>query len=186
MDRSDVKRRALLGAAKVAFSATLAACGGVVVVDTEAGSGSTGSHGGGGESAAGTTSGIITPVPWVTTGSTTTGDSTVATTGTGVATKCVGVYGTVDMPCCDALLEATFPDGMSSPGPQSADVVACCNDELGAKVGVTSGGSALPYAVLYQCCFVPDVVKQPSTCTPWGPPVPPSMPADLDWLDEAA
>ena len=184
MDRNDVKRRALLGAAKVAFSATLAACGGVVVVENEAGGANGGSNGGptgsGGESA-GHVIGTIQPIPWATTGST-----TDASSGTDAPSKCVGVYGNINMPCCDSLLEATFPDNAPTPSPVSADVVACCNGEMQAKVSVTSGGSALPYSVLYRCCSVPGVTKQPSTCTPWGPPVPPRMPHDLGWLEEAA
>ncbi|MBX3229899.1 MAG: hypothetical protein KIT84_06150 [Labilithrix sp.] len=90
-------------------------------------------------------------------------------------------------PACGAVLHAAFPspDGFTfAPHAESAEVVACCRQELLASDGMT--------AFRWDCCSAFDVAEQedpdttwPSTvahtpgigfaCTPWGPPVPPSM-----------
>ncbi|MDF2693069.1 MAG: hypothetical protein K0S65_1452 [Labilithrix sp.] len=82
---------------------------------------------------------------------------------------------------CDVTLAATFP----TPGPyqwepvaQSKEVVACCDEEL-AKNGAGSN-------YRWDCCVAFDPDANPNgqglgseshglACTPWGPPVPPSM-----------
>ncbi len=83
---------------------------------------------------------------------------------------------------CEALLAATFPDPdeyKREPEAQSKDVVACCDEELATK------GAMSTYR--WNCCVAYDGDAAPSdplapldgvraaACTPWGPPVPPSM-----------
>ena len=85
-------------------------------------------------------------------------------------------------PSCEALLAATFPDPAMykwEPEPRSKDVVACCDEEL------TTNGAASTYR--WDCCVAYDPAAAPDAnagfrtnehwmaCTPWGPPVPPSM-----------
>lgn len=90
-------------------------------------------------------------------------------------------------PACGAVLNAAFPkkDGFTwQPHAQSAEVVACCRAEL------AEHDFASPHR--WDCCwaFDPAEQKDPNTewpttvaqtaglglaCTPWGPPVPPSM-----------
>ncbi len=178
MDRNEVKRRALLGAAKVAFSASLAACGGLVIVEPGT------SQGAGGAST--TTSGNEKPETSATTAATTSAATTaIATASSGTPSACFDAAGQEDVGCCDALIEATFPIDGSPMGPTTSDVVGCCSAELAAK-SASTGGSQVPYTQLYACCSVPGVVKANPACSPWGPPVPPSMPVGFDWLDEAA
>lgn len=90
-------------------------------------------------------------------------------------------------PSCDAVLASTFPDAgafvFHNPGdptpPVSADVKACCTDELTG----TDGGFGWQSKYRWACC---DALgngggtgerdqKIAIACTPWGPPVPPSM-----------
>jgi len=72
------------------------------------------------------------------------------------------------------------------------DLVACCDvvlTEASAQSMTTavSSASGVPYVAIEQCCQVPGVSPTPQAlCTPWGPPVPPAMIGDLDWLEEAA
>jgi hypothetical protein len=189
MDRNEVRRRALMGAAKVAFSAALVGCGGVAIVEQPLGDGGSG----GGATSGGETTSV---------GQTSAQSKSVATTGasssTGLAANACGPaappYGADVIACCDALLDATFPEGAPATSPLGADVVACCDVALEVRdvetpPGEMVPGDAFPWNVAYQCCVVPGVaIPEPSspTCTPWGPPVPPAMPADLDWLEEAA
>ncbi len=83
---------------------------------------------------------------------------------------------------CEAVLASAFPEPgpyQWEPVPQSAEVVACCADEL------ESHGAMTPYR--WDCCVAYDPATVPPgeepmlgggpgfACTPWGPPVPPSM-----------
>jgi hypothetical protein len=81
-------------------------------------------------------------------------------------------------PCCNDLLSKTFPvpgDYQWEPVPQPADVVACCEKEL------ATAGADSKYR--WDCCVAYDPAvdpdgtstQRPISCTPWGPPVPPSM-----------
>ena len=85
-------------------------------------------------------------------------------------------------PSCEALLAATFPipaDYKWEPEPQSKDVVACCDEELTTKDAMST--------YRWDCCVAYDPTATPDpnvgsgmnehamACTPWGPPVPPSM-----------
>ncbi len=86
-------------------------------------------------------------------------------------------------PSCESILASTFPvpgDYQWEPVPQSAEVVACCNKEL------AEHGAGTPYR--WDCCvaYDPNALspgEEPSVpsadhwpaCTPWGPPVPPSI-----------
>lgn len=83
---------------------------------------------------------------------------------------------------CDATLAAAYPtpgDYQWEPVAQSSDVVACCDEELGKTNGMSQ--------YRWDCCVAYDPAQSsdagPNTlhakhgmaCTPWGPPVPPSM-----------
>jgi hypothetical protein len=85
-------------------------------------------------------------------------------------------------PSCEATLAATFPtpgDYQWEPVAQSKEVVACCDEEL------TKNGASSAYR--WDCCVAYDPAATPDpnsgftnsshgmACTPWGPPVPPSM-----------
>jgi|GEM_PF-2294603 len=91
---------------------------------------------------------------------------------------------TAPMPAsCEATLAAAFPEPPEfafEPEGQSKDVVACCDAELAEK------GPSSPYR--WACCVAHDAEVHPddawtsmlqtkhgTACTPWGPPVPPSM-----------
>jgi hypothetical protein len=84
---------------------------------------------------------------------------------------------------CSSVLASAFPTPGGyqwEPVPQSAEVVACCDKEL------TVHGAMTPYR--WDCCvaYDPKAVDGGTppgpwsgghglACTPWGPPVPPSM-----------
>ncbi|MBX3209156.1 MAG: hypothetical protein KF764_29250 [Labilithrix sp.] len=85
-------------------------------------------------------------------------------------------------PSCEATLTAAFPTPGNyqwEPVAQSKDVVACCDEEL------TKNGAGSEYR--WDCCVAYDPTVDPEgrgprsggthgmACTPWGPPVPPSM-----------
>lgn len=87
-------------------------------------------------------------------------------------------------PTCEQILASKFPvpgDYQYEPVAQPADVVACCDQEL------TTHGAQSKFR--WDCCVAYDPAKVPAgedppspfsgahglACTPWGPPVPPSM-----------
>jgi hypothetical protein len=84
-------------------------------------------------------------------------------------------------PSCNATLAASFPvpgDYQWEPVAQSKEVVACCDQEL------TKNGAGSTYR--WDCCvaYDPEIDAggqglrshgHDMACTPWGPPVPPSM-----------
>jgi hypothetical protein len=192
MNKQEVRRLALLGAAKVAFSATLVGCGGIVVYESASGSGTTGGAGGS----------EMKPVPWTTVASTTSSEATTVATTTATTSTGTNVgqcevpasapYSDTTVACCDALVDAEFPTWSPPVQDPTPDLVACCDvvlTEASAKEMTTaaSSGSGVPYVAIAQCCQVPGVSPTPQPlCTPWGPPVPPAMIDDLDWLEEAA
>ena len=193
MDRSEVVRCALQGAAKVAFSAALVGCGGIVIEDR-----SQLANGAGGASASTSeVDGTSVVAASSTTGSTTSTVSSTSTGGEGGALACeVGSgppYTDEAILCCNKLVEDTFPTGTPTPfppAPASAALVACCDVALEARDhGAVDGPTPVPWDSGYACCSIPGV-EQPkpfsATCSPWGPPSPPAMPADLVWLEEAA
>lgn len=80
---------------------------------------------------------------------------------------------------CDARLATVFPDGGApfyvNDKPLSSDpaLVACCN-ELAAKASPMTRTETIRAS---GCCHVAFDENAQSACTPWGPPVPPAMPA---------
>jgi len=81
---------------------------------------------------------------------------------------------------CDARLAEAFPDGGApfyvNDTPPSTDpaLVACCER-------ITADASRVEQTEIIRasgCCHV-DFAENGAACTPWGPPVPPSMPARL-------
>ena len=80
---------------------------------------------------------------------------------------------------CQEILACAFPGPDkygTPPTPESAKVVACCDQAL--------GGHSLGGAHRWACCAAYDpaegkdhtgMSKHPMACTPWGPPVPPSI-----------
>ena len=197
MERHEVMRRALAGAAKVAFSAALVGCGGVTIAP-----GSDGSDGGGGETS-GTGGTGATGAVTVTSGVTASVTSSQAATSSssGVETAC-GVesappYSDHTVDCCVGMLTREFPpDGQTIPQPPTAtpDLVACC--DVGLAVydhAVTQPRpdptSPIPWQSVYPCCGIEGVHQtEPFSpaCSPWGPPAPPAMIAGLEWVSEAA
>ncbi len=78
-------------------------------------------------------------------------------------------------PSCDALIAAAFPTEGNYPGTKknvSSEVQACCT-ELLTKPGDDGLGMT---AHRWDCCAnATPGAKIGMACTPWGPPVPPSM-----------
>lgn len=88
-----------------------------------------------------------------------------------------------EKPSCDAVLVSAFADAgpddfvwndPSNPRPPvSAEVKACCEEKLTAETATWN----IPYR--WSCCAAIDNgignPKIGTACTPWGPPVPPSM-----------
>jgi hypothetical protein len=120
-------------------------------------------------------------------------------------TKDAGKDGTKDAgkpENCEAILTAAFPTPGDYPSeaqwegvPHSSAVVACCDAELASTDGIST--------YRWDCCvaFDPEVSdggmsntlygKYSMACTPWGPPVPPSMtrrrgvtPDVAAWIEE--
>jgi hypothetical protein len=196
MDRSDVVRCALQGAAKVAFSAALVACGGVTIEETP----SLTTGGAGGQTAA--TSGASTTTSQASNtsspASTSASASTASSGGAGGGDGSCHVesgppFADTTITCCNDLVEATFPADMPTttpPAPASPELVACCGVALEARDHpAVNGPTPVPWESGYECCAIPGVQKPKpfsSTCSPWGPPSPPAMPDDLVWLEEAA
>lgn len=197
MERNEIVRRALQGAAKVAFSAALVGCGGITVVPNPDGEG-----GQGGEGATASTTGVTT----VGTTASTTAATTIAATSVASTTSTGpggGVCGVESMPpyadgvvdCCTSMLITTFPpDGPVDPRPTmgSPDLVACCDVGLYVydnDLMSQEPTSPIPWMSVYPCCQIEGVhITEPFSvaCSPWGPPPPPAMIEDLDWLEEAA
>ncbi len=85
---------------------------------------------------------------------------------------------------CDEVIASAFADAGADDfvwndptkprAPVSSEVKACCEERLGDRDG---GVFAMPYR--WSCCAaIDDGAGDPAigmACTPWGPPVPPSM-----------
>jgi hypothetical protein len=98
---------------------------------------------------------------------------------------------------CQAVLAAAYPtpgDYQPDPVPQSKAVVTCCEEEL--------TKNAIDSTYRWDCCVAFNAEVNPQiprdtpehglACTPWGPPVPPSMkriprakPEVLAWIASA-
>ena len=194
MERSEVVRCALLGAAKVAFSAALVGCGGIVIDDRS----SLGGGGTGGEPArtGETSSGALGPSSSSadTRGPVATSSSSGVGAGGGSGCDVEGgaPYDEATITCCQKLVVDAFPPGVPTPfppAPASAELVACCSVTLETQDHGTVGPTPVPWESAYACCLVPGVeTPKPfsATCSPWGPPSPPAMPSDLTRIEEAA
>lgn len=85
--------------------------------------------------------------------------------------------------CCTALLSEAFSDDQLFADPTLAtdEERACC--DLAVTTMDTWAGPGLPpfdYAITSSCCstgLVEDAWDAHPSCTPWGPPMPPAMPA---------
>lgn len=117
-------------------------------------------------------------------GETASNDSAVTTT---EKAACAEPKKPAEPTACGAVLHAAFPDPSGyawEPVKQSAEIVSCCKAELIEHDAMT------PFR--WDCCVAFDAAAQedpdtefPTTvahtpgigtaCTPWGPPVPPSM-----------
>lgn len=118
-------------------------------------------------------------------GETASNDSAVTTAEK--ATECAEPKKPAEKAACGAVLHAAFPDPSQyawQPVKQSAEIVSCCKAELLEHAEMTQ--------YRWDCCvaFDPAAQEDPNTewpttvartpgigtaCTPWGPPVPPSM-----------
>jgi hypothetical protein len=70
---------------------------------------------------------------------------------------------------CDAILDEAFPKDASSLKPATAEVRACCGDEITLPMNKKHA---------WDCCNVGAESKRPDAaraCSPWGPPMPPAM-----------
>lgn len=86
---------------------------------------------------------------------------------------------------CEEKLKTAFPSGdtewwMGQPMINDAQVAACCGETL-ANMS-PEDFKALDAFRESGCCHVEAVPNMSTACTPWGPPMPPSM---ADWIYEA-
>lgn len=165
--RDDVARAALRAAARLALTTTVLGCGGRVTVDTPT-KGHTASNepalGGSGGSG-----GLSTETEQPPCGEA--GDPAAP--------------GAEAVACCSELAHVAFPEPGVFPDPVTvdADVKDCCGvlaAHYDALLANGAGGSAAdPWTwqgdgdVQWACCASIDYAS--TTCTPWGPPVPPPM-----------
>lgn len=112
------------------------------------------------------------------------GDAIAAESEINKAPACHKDAGKPAKPSCDAVIASAFADAgpndwvwndPSNPKPPvAADVKACCEEKLTAEETTTWN---MPYR--WSCCAAIDNgagnPKIGIACTPWGPPVPPSM-----------
>jgi hypothetical protein len=87
-----------------------------------------------------------------------------------------------DERCCEGEIGAILGEGFAFPaGALSAELVSCCSlvvsflDEHQGAQG--QGGHEVSWNERGACCAVLDPMPIGPTCTPWGPPSPPAMPA---------
>jgi hypothetical protein len=182
----ETQKAALRAAAKIAFFSTVMGCGGAV--DTPAGSaanpetsdtspgggqtptgvasseGGSGSGSGSDDDAASGAVDAATPIP----------DAVAITT-------CDN--GSSQLACCEAQLNATFPDAsgwrFGTDAGASPETTACC-EVLQSYYDHAEGGMSFSWGsdsnLRGPCCFGVLGMRTGGTCTPWGPPVPPAMP----------
>lgn len=180
--RADVHQAALKAAAKVAFSIVfLNGCGGSL---TPADSRSDADRENGSNPPAPSASASSTETPSPSSTATTPSKNPVASNddaGPDLPPKTdAGSGADATPPDCASTLAATFPppdEYRWTPEARSKDVVACCLGEL------TTNGELSAYR--WGCCVAYDENDPNKTevsssvtnmaCTPWGPPVPPSM-----------
>lgn len=92
--------------------------------------------------------------------------------------------------CCEAELASLVPpDFAIDQAPLPTSMTTCCGGlvarhDASFDAG-TAGESKLSYYQLSQCCQLLDPMPIGPTCTPWGPPMPPSMSDDGLWLEVA-
>ena len=77
-------------------------------------------------------------------------------------------------------MKAAFPNGddtswWDEPNVQDAALAACCNATLAAVDPNGNDWKSTDEFRKSGCCSVKDVTSAWSACTPWGPPVPPSV-----------
>jgi hypothetical protein len=187
MDRL-TRHAALSAAAKVALSMSALGCASTVI-ERAAGTGSTGQGGASSGATAGTT---ITGT--ASAGTTTTASSAAGAGGAGgSSTVCDAPpsgadasVGSAVFDCCVAFLEpdASLPGGSFDPSAANDPRVVDCCQAIVAHVDQNySDYSKVPYQELGACCTLLNNPVGPA-CTPWGPPVPPAMPAA--WIEEVA
>jgi hypothetical protein len=187
MDRL-TRHAALAAAAKVALSMSALGCASSTVIEAAAGTGSTGHGGATGGAMTGTTTSTASG------GATTTASSAGGAGGTGGSSTVCGApppdadasVGSAVMECCVAFLEPYAPEAGGSFDPSAANdprVADCCQAIVAHVDQNYQDAVKVPYQEMGACCTL---LKYPLglACTPWGPPVPPAMPAA--WIEEVA
>lgn len=91
---------------------------------------------------------------------------------------------------CAERLKAAFPNGdeqnwFDAPHVDDAALAACCNAAGAALDPNGNDWKSLEEFRNSGCCSVKDVTTVSSACTPWGPPVPPSVASWLRSLESA-
>jgi hypothetical protein len=192
MDRST--RKAALGvAAKVALtmSSALGCASSVAIEGSAATNGASSSASGGGHGGARATGG--SGVVGVSSSSSATGAGGGGVSGAGGGSNC----GLVEAPdggqidptmfdCCLPFLAQYAPDGGGAFTTSAAGdpyVLSCCAAIVNDVDHNTQDYAKVPWQELNACCVLLQYPVGPA-CTPWGPPVPPAMPAS--WLEELA
>lgn len=184
MDRS-TRHAALAAAAKVALSMSALACAGSTVTEGAAG-------GAASSSASKATAGATTTASNATAGVTTTASTASGAGGAGGSPAVcdapppdASVDSTV-FDCCLAFVEPYVPEAGGSFDPSAASdprIVDCCQAIVAHVDQDTQDFVKVPYQEMGACCTL---LGRPvgTACTPWGPPVPPAMPAA--WIEEVA
>jgi hypothetical protein len=195
MDRST--RKAALGvAAKVALTmssvSALGCASSVAIEQSTATNGASSSASGGGHGGASVTGG----------GGVVSASASSSATGAGGAASSSGAggggnCGLIEGPdggqidpmmfgCCIPFLAQYAPDGggpFSDSAASDPYVEACCAAIIDDVDHNTQDYVKVPFQEMNACCTLLHYPAGPA-CTPWGPPVPPAMPAS--WLEELA
>lgn len=181
---AQVRSAALRAAAKVAFSMMAVACGGVIESSEapDASSGAVPSDPGGTTPGAPNTNGHVSPPRRDTPASTPLPRLTLpAMAQTCDITGPEPVNEANELCCEDVIATEISPDGLIIASELSSDAIACCKvvvpfyDEASTTGTTLSEGHALTWSQRYGCCSALDPMPIGPTCTPWGPPLPPTM-----------
>jgi hypothetical protein len=88
--------------------------------------------------------------------------------------------------CCEDVIATEIPpEGLIDATALSADAVACCKvvvpfyDDAMSAGTTLSDAHALTWSQRSSCCGAFDPVPIGPTCTPWGPPLPPTMEGEV-------
>jgi hypothetical protein len=178
MNVREAQRRALLAAAKVALFAGAIGCGGsaaMVGAETEAAY----DPGPAGPDE------VAEPAPAPAAPAATIAPIPIVPPEVAGACGDLSIVTDATIACCVDVLDVRVLDGSiwSDEEPASNDELSCCELVLDA-VDASMIPDAPPFndGPYYACCSLTlGTGDDHPACTPWGPPMPPEMPADLAW-----